>query len=717
VASPVETPLESPVEMAFESPLRRGPIPGWDGPDDGLFAREFGDLSRDEFPFELDRRLVALCRERGPLRAVLAHIAARLVDHQAWTRLGFARLSDYAAECLGLSARSVRDLAQVGLALRRRPRLEDALVTGTLGWTKVRLLARLVWEEDLGPWIDHAQRVTAQELSKAVRAVDRGSVEAGAAEESQARSRGFAVRCTPEVRRKWHAARSAARRVAGHALHLSEAAEVIAAEVLSALPMDDHPDAGPCEEGEFSWERATAPAADEPEHGVTLPPPWPTGGAGWPRRPSHPRPSYPPALRPLLEGLDEADAFSLDERLQRAVCLERRHEARIGPLLAVAWPRVVHRALEYPTREAYARERLGMDPTRARALVRLERTAFENEAFARGYRSGALSWVKAGIVAPLVSADPLGWFVSDWVRWAERVTARRLRDDVEEALALAETDPGAFRRSGGLPGEAHREIRAPATGGGRDLAGGNLAGRTLMGGDRGIGATAKEQEGTLSDPEPGPGASRSDTKTDEDGRDREIRAPATVGGGHLVGVQRGVEDRLGDYRHPEPLKSAPHETCWARFIGPADIVLLVKTVLCTVRRRMERETGRLPTEGQALGAMLDHCFETWGSFDETLARRYKVFARDGWRCAAPGCSSMRNLHDHHIRFRSAQSSDDLENRITLCAFHHLRGVHGGLLRCIGRAPDGLRWELGIRPRVTPRLAYRSGDIRVALIVA
>jgi hypothetical protein len=29
---------------------------------------------------------------------------------------------------------------------------------------------------------------------------------------------------------------------------------------------------------------------------------------------------------------------------------------------------------------------------------------------------------------------------------------------------------------------------------------------------------------------------------------------------------------------------------------------------------------------------------------------------------------------------------------------------------VGRAPDGLRWELGIRPGVTPLLAYRSGDI-------
>jgi hypothetical protein len=127
---------------------------------------------------------------------------------------------------------------------------------------------------------------------------------------------------------------------------------------------------------------------------------------------------------------------------------------------------------------------------------------------------------------------------------------------------------------------------------------------------------------------------------------------------------------------------------------------------------MERDTGRLPTEGEALGAMLDHVLSTWGALDGKVASRHKVFARDGWRCAVPGCTSMQNLHDHHIRFRSAQGSDDLANRITLCAFHHLRGVHGGLLRCVGRAPDGLRWEMGIRPGVTPRLAYRSGDIRV-----
>ncbi len=136
-----------------------------------------------------------------------------------------------------------------------------------------------------------------------------------------------------------------------------------------------------------------------------------------------------------------------------------------------------------------------------------------------------------------------------------------------------------------------------------------------------------------------------------------------------------------------------------RFFGSADVVQLFRALLCTVRRRMERDEGRLPTEGEALGAMLDHVLAVWDGLegDKKVAARHRVFARDGWRCAVPGCTSMQNLHAHHIRFRSAGGPDALENRITLCAFHHLRGVHAGLLRCVGRAPDGLRWEMGIRP--------------------
>jgi len=588
------------------------------------------DAEQPEGLAAVDRRLEALCRERGPLRAVLARIARRLVVVRAWERIGYARLSDYAGERLGLSARWVQSLALVGEGFRLFPSLEEALLGGTLGWTKVRLLASLPRGEDEASWIARATQVTAEQLSKMVRAVDRRSLEARALDEDTGPSRIFEVGCSPDVRWKWYVARGAAARAAGRMLPVAEAAELIAAEVLSALPLDEdeHWDQEGGDEADASWSRHSEGAEDTaaPAAPATRPP---RRGYG--------------LLEPFLVGLEQADAFELDDRFRRALSMEQRLDARLGPLLALVWSRWVHRALGYPTREVYVRERLGMDPTRARALVRLERAAVMSEPFARAYRTGALSWVKAGILVPLVSCDPLGRFMEDWVAWAERVTVRRLRDDVEWALALEQTDPVAFRRSGGLPPD--REIGAAP----RD-AGGDAGG----------------------DPLPPP-------------LEREIGAP--------------------------PRESA-EETCSVRFFGPADIVQLFRAVLCTVRRVMERDTGRLPTAGQALGAMLDHALSSWGALDGKVAARHRVFDRDGWRCAVPGCTSMQNLHDHHIRFRSAQGSDALENRITLCAFHHLRGVHAARLRCRGRAPDGLTWQMGIRPGAPPLATYRSGDLQV-----
>ena len=103
---------------------------------------------------------------------------------------------------------------------------------------------------------------------------------------------------------------------------------------------------------------------------------------------------------------------------------------------------------------------------------------------------------------------------------------------------------------------------------------------------------------------------------------------------------------------------------------------------CTVevRYHWHRAIGR----GEALGAMLEHVLAEWRVDDVKVLRRHAIFARDRWRCVVPGCTSMRNLQDHHIVFRSADGSDEPENRVTLCAWHHLRGVHAGIVRITGR---------------------------------
>jgi hypothetical protein len=87
-------------------------------------------------------------------------------------------------------------------------------------------------------------------------------------------------------------------------------------------------------------------------------------------------------------------------------------------------------------------------------------------------------------------------------------------------------------------------------------------------------------------------------------------------------------------------------------------------------------------------------------------RGYEDFERDGWRCLVPGCTARRNLHSHHLEFLSHGGPDEPWNRATLCAFHHLRGVHLRRIRITGRAPDALVFELAIG-------RYAAGDVKMA----
>jgi len=96
-------------------------------------------------------------------------------------------------------------------------------------------------------------------------------------------------------------------------------------------------------------------------------------------------------------------------------------------------------------------------------------------------------------------------------------------------------------------------------------------------------------------------------------------------------------------------------------------------------------------------ALLEEFVFTWDGEGHGRARAGDaVYIRDGWRCMAPGCTSRRNLEDHHLVYRAQGGDDDLSNRACLCRFHHQRGEHGGLASCSGRAPLAITWRLGRR---------------------
>jgi hypothetical protein len=282
----------------------------------------------------------------------------------------------------------------------------------------------------------------------------------------------------------------------------------------------------------------------------------------------------------------------------RASC--RRQRSRAGPLLLAFVAAGGPAAFGFRSLDAYARERLGMSPRKARALLRVERACVRSPALAAAWRAGRVSWSQAQALVALLLAPGAEPAYEAWLARAQQVTVRRLEDDVDHALASGVFDPALL--------------------------------------------------------------------------------PALP-----TGVQIGARPTLGE----------TNET-WVANV-PGDVGRLFRACLHTVQRRLDAPPGA------ALAAMFEHCIATWRARPGRLPPEHRVFERDGWRCTVPGCTSQRNLHAHHVLFRSAGGGDEEANLTTLCAFHHQRGVHAGVIRVSGRAPEGLVFEL-------PLGRFGAGDL-------
>ena len=63
-------------------------------------------------------------------------------------------------------------------------------------------------------------------------------------------------------------------------------------------------------------------------------------------------------------------------------------------------------------------------------------------------------------------------------------------------------------------------------------------------------------------------------------------------------------------------------------------------------------------------------------------------------CQVPGCSRKASRH-YHVLYGCDRAEDGGENIVWVCATH-LYILRRGWVRVRGRAPDRLRWELGVR---------------------
>lgn len=105
------------------------------------------------------------------------------------------------------------------------------------------------------------------------------------------------------------------------------------------------------------------------------------------------------------------------------------------------------------------------------------------------------------------------------------------------------------------------------------------------------------------------------------------------------------------------------------------------------------DAGKWMTPSECLRRIAQHFIDTWKDVPkERNTVQKRVAKRDKWVCRVPGCSrAMAQVH--HIVFQSRGGGHDATNLLSMCAAHHLHGIHDGWIRVGGKAPDQLRWEL------------------------
>jgi 5-methylcytosine-specific restriction endonuclease McrA len=358
----------------------------------------------------------------------------------------------------------------------------------------------------------------------------------------------------------------------------------------------------------------------------------------------------------------------LDKQMRALIALEDRIDRELGRLLAEMAERGAWGRLLFAGTGHYAEERLRLARTAAEERVKLARALRRLPALRRAYEDGAVGHEAALLVLRVLGREGVSDEVEQaWVSRAAEATVRRLRDEAR-ALGLGrvlERTPDAASHGEGtrsVPASWERVVGAAPWP--RDDADWHASLRRGPGDFRervcilGRLAAASPLAGTF----------------------MRLRLPEGIASGLLSAIEsasRALALQAEDvpWHEPWPDPDAPGSLLAARTFS----------IRC---RRVPSWVGFL--------AMIEDFTRTWDDTQGSPRRKTDaVYIRDGWRCMAPGCTSRRNLEEHHVVYRSRRGGNEMSNRICLCRFHHQQGEHGAYASCRGRAPLGLVWSLGV----------------------
>ena len=365
----------------------------------------------------------------------LARAAAVFVQREAWRPFGYARLSDHTRERFGRSSRWLSDLAGLGAALERLPRLEEALSGedggAPLGRVAAMLIGRIADQETLRDWIDAARRMTVRQLRQRVRAA-RAGVDGIASDaiEEPADAVIVKVEVPGAVAATFEETLELYRVVEGGEAPVSEFVEALVAESIAG---------GAAASGTGAETRGI-------RHGV------PRGRieealarstCGWSglrrdlqrSQPAEMAMASLQALEDMAQRAGTGGPLDLDAQIRQLIALEDQLELRLGQILAHMADRGAWGRLRFDGAGHYAEERLGLSRTGARQRLRAARALRGLPRLREAYESGALGLeATLQIVRILERSRPDQQTQGLWIERARETTVKRLKDEARSFL-------------------------------------------------------------------------------------------------------------------------------------------------------------------------------------------------------------------------------------------------------------------------------------------
>ena len=407
------------------------------------------------------------------------------------------------------------------------------------------------------------------------------------------------------------------------------------------------------------------------------------------------------ALEDVCSRAGTGGVVELDEQIRALLRLEDELERRLARLLADMADQNAWARLRFDSVGHYAEQRLGMSRSAAQDRVRAQRGLSRLAVVRKAYERGDIGLdATLTLLRILESGGPAGEARQRaWVRRALEASSKRLRD--EERLFVRLRGIGSKVGAAGMlddDASAHGTARAFNEDPSRRAPGAAEMPSDILS----PGGTARDGESATHDIPPDDDAWQCSLRREPGTTRRRIaifcrvalerpqgdtlfrlRLPADLAAGFLSCVE-AARARLACI-----VEEVPWDQPWP---GEEAGTSVVASLLCA---RMFSIRCRRSPAWVGLLAVLEEFVQTWDDPQMSPKRPSDaVYIRDGWRCTAPGCTSRRNLEDHHIVYRSRGGGDELSNRTCLCRFHHQLGEHGGLSSCRGVAPLGILWILG-----------------------